>query len=261
MNSPTNADLRRLLDLSTAFHDCAPEQPGELPAPLLAGMGALLGGEAASWVRVDQVEARLLHSTTVPSESNLIGVPSFHQVFTQHPGFAAFRDGRLRPREPLSWSDVISSRELRRLPLYADFFHARGTRDQLLCIVQLNRRHGTLLAFNRSRRGFTDRDRTVARLLAAQLAPTLRYRAEIARLHGALHAAGRHTDRLQQAAGRLRLLTPRERQVVTHLVAGLSDRDIARRLSVSERTVHKHLEQVYRKLGVHARTQVMAMLG
>ena len=48
-------------------------------------------------------------------------------------------------------------------------------------------------------------------------------------------------------------LTPRESEVLLKLTSGRTARAIARELGVSERTVRKHLEHVYEKLGVHDR--------
>ena len=48
-------------------------------------------------------------------------------------------------------------------------------------------------------------------------------------------------------------LTDREFAVLTLLGAGLTAQSIARRLHTSPRTVHKHLEHLYRKLGVRDR--------
>jgi DNA-binding CsgD family transcriptional regulator len=50
-----------------------------------------------------------------------------------------------------------------------------------------------------------------------------------------------------------RRLTEREFAVLTLLGAGLTAQAIARRLNSSPRTVHKHLEHLYRKLGVRDR--------
>ena len=49
-------------------------------------------------------------------------------------------------------------------------------------------------------------------------------------------------------------LTCRERQVLDWLAGGKSDRDIACILGISYRTVHKHLQRIYDKLGVENRT-------
>lgn len=48
-------------------------------------------------------------------------------------------------------------------------------------------------------------------------------------------------------------LSPREVEVLGLLADGLPARAIAHRLHLSERTVHKHLGSIYRKLGVHDR--------
>lgn len=48
-------------------------------------------------------------------------------------------------------------------------------------------------------------------------------------------------------------ITERERQVLELLSRGLLATSIASRLSLSPRTVHKHLGNIYRKLGVHDR--------
>jgi DNA-binding NarL/FixJ family response regulator len=54
-------------------------------------------------------------------------------------------------------------------------------------------------------------------------------------------------------------LTDREAEVARLASAGLSDRDIARRLHLSVRTVQSHLYRTYRKLGVADRTELAAL--
>jgi DNA-binding CsgD family transcriptional regulator len=49
-------------------------------------------------------------------------------------------------------------------------------------------------------------------------------------------------------------LTAREREVLEWVAAGKTDRDIAAILGISPRTVHKHLQHAYAKLGVETRT-------
>jgi ATP/maltotriose-dependent transcriptional regulator MalT len=53
-------------------------------------------------------------------------------------------------------------------------------------------------------------------------------------------------------------LTARELEVLRALVAGLTNREIAARLVISEHTVHRHVTNVYRKLGVSSRTAAAA---
>ena len=54
-------------------------------------------------------------------------------------------------------------------------------------------------------------------------------------------------------------LTRREAEVLLWLARGKSNRDIGQILDVSHRTVNKHLEQIYPKLGVEGRTAAVAL--
>jgi len=55
-------------------------------------------------------------------------------------------------------------------------------------------------------------------------------------------------------------LSPREREVLDAALEGLSARDIARRLSLTEATVRSHLSAIYSKLRVANRVQLLALL-
>ena len=52
------------------------------------------------------------------------------------------------------------------------------------------------------------------------------------------------------------LLTPRETEIASHLVEGLSNRQIGSRLFLSERTVENHIRNIMNKLGVSTRAQI-----
>ena len=68
------------------------------------------------------------------------------------------------------------------------------------------------------------------------------------------HPAAADIDR------RLECLTPRERAIVAELGAGASNKDIAQKFDVAERTVKAHLTAVFRKLGISGRLQVAVFL-
>lgn len=53
-------------------------------------------------------------------------------------------------------------------------------------------------------------------------------------------------------------LTPREVQVLAHVAAGASNRDVGRVLCITEKTVGRHLSNIYLKLGVRSRTAAAA---
>jgi DNA-binding NarL/FixJ family response regulator len=69
-------------------------------------------------------------------------------------------------------------------------------------------------------------------------------------------ADGRAGHRLSHVS-----LTPRETEVLSWLAKGKTNRDIADILGMSPRTVNKHLEHIFEKLGVETRTAAEALAG
>jgi DNA-binding NarL/FixJ family response regulator len=80
---------------------------------------------------------------------------------------------------------------------------------------------------------------------------------------GATHAARLGEELVKRLGGSLRVrggeLTGREAEVLRLVAEGLSNRQIAERLVVSEHTVHRHLANVYQGLGVSSRAQAVAV--
>ncbi len=62
--------------------------------------------------------------------------------------------------------------------------------------------------------------------------------------------------RVLNSRGR-QMLTPREEQVVALVAEGLSNRDTARELSLSEHTVKKYLFRIFDKLGISSRVELV----
>lgn len=56
------------------------------------------------------------------------------------------------------------------------------------------------------------------------------------------------------------ILTPRENEMANLVATGLSNKEIAKQAGVSIDTVKKHLRNLFRKLNVHHRTQMLALL-
>jgi DNA-binding NarL/FixJ family response regulator len=86
-------------------------------------------------------------------------------------------------------------------------------------------------------------------------------------LFAAIHAAAQGRTALSPpVAGRVMAhlrtprptITPRERDILGHLVQGLTNRDIARTLFISEATVKTHLRRIYDKLDVTTRAGAVA---
>lgn len=57
-------------------------------------------------------------------------------------------------------------------------------------------------------------------------------------------------------AGRRSLLTPRELETLRYLASGLSRKEIARTMQISNKTVEQHCEHLMQKLGIHDRVEL-----
>ncbi len=57
----------------------------------------------------------------------------------------------------------------------------------------------------------------------------------------------------------LTALSPRETEVLRRVAVGLTDAEVGAELSISRRTVGRHLESIYNKLGVSSRTAATAL--
>jgi DNA-binding NarL/FixJ family response regulator len=108
-------------------------------------------------------------------------------------------------------------------------------------VARVDLPHDDRLTLHRDGGGFTDAERALLELLRPHL-------------QSAVRRAGR-AQRLSAAH-----LTPRERAVLELVADGAANHAIALRLQMRPRTVEKHLEHAYAKLGVCSRTAAVAAL-
>jgi DNA-binding NarL/FixJ family response regulator len=69
--------------------------------------------------------------------------------------------------------------------------------------------------------------------------------------------AGKEREQSYAAQAALNRLTARERDVLAALADGLSDKEIARRIHINEKTVRSHMASLLDKLGVESRLQAL----
>jgi DNA-binding NarL/FixJ family response regulator len=93
----------------------------------------------------------------------------------------------------------------------------------------------------------------VRRLAAGELSLSRHELLELLDMASHQHAE----DQARQLARRQ--LTARERQVLQALAEGLSDKEIAERLSLSHQTARNHMLNILGKLGVHSRLQALVV--
>ena len=132
---------------------------------------------------------------------------------------------------------------------------AIGSAHRIVVPVQVRGHRCVSLVLTRSGAGFSDRDRARVELLRPHLAFFYRQACGVVRASPGTRLQEPLADTVPCAAeGEAGRLTQREAQVLQWLAFGKTDAEIGALLAVSPRTVSKHLEHIYVKLGVETRT-------
>jgi DNA-binding CsgD family transcriptional regulator len=161
------------------------------------------------------------------------------------------QDGRA-----MRFSDLLSQEELHRLALYKQVYEPLEVEYQMSFTLPAGTNRVLAIALSRADRDYSDEERDFADRARPFLIQA--YLNSIAfQVARAEHAeAGASTPLLDSllAAG----LTPREAESLRLVALGRSNHHVASALGISHRTVGKHLERSFRKLGVGDRSTAAA---
>jgi DNA-binding CsgD family transcriptional regulator len=178
----------------------------------------------------------------VPGALSAREVATFDRHFGEHP--LVREHGRNPHAVTRRIADLLPEAEFRRTPLYNDYYRPIRIEHAMAVPIHVDARLLVSFVFNRRGSGFTNAERDSLELIRPHLGHLYRLCAALGRSGWAPAAAWQ--------------LTPREQDVLRWLSAGKTDRDIATILGISPRTVHKHLQRIYEKLGVETRTAAVA---
>jgi DNA-binding CsgD family transcriptional regulator len=212
----------------------------ELPALVLPALAEALGADTAAWTSFRGSPGgavRRHHGFPHP----LLDAESA-ETFERHlPGFPLGRHTRPGGRgDPLRRSDLQGRRAYRDSGMYVEVLAPLGAEEILATSL---RHHDTHVCLSLHRRGRDFSPSSVE--LLGRLRPVLARRAS------ALDVIGPPPCPT--------VLTPRQREVLRLVGLGLTDTAIGHRLGCSPRTVDKHLEHIYRRLGVRGRAAATAV--
>jgi DNA-binding NarL/FixJ family response regulator len=125
---------------------------------------------------------------------------------------------------------------------------ARQARAHVLVLTSYSEKERVLAALDAGATGYLLKDAEPEEIVEAVRAA--------ARGESPLHPrAARAVLAARQGGDPLDELTEREREVLSLLAAGMQNKQIARRLDISEKTVKAHLTSVFRRIGVADRMQ------
>ena len=239
-------DGRLVHRLSNGLAELYLPDGGDFPGRVIRLVSGLVAAE--SWSYNHLVGSVAVAWQIEPAE--VLDFPDAEQLFRQHlPEHPLLRHyhetGDLAARRV---SDVASDRQFRSLGLYRDFYRPARVDHQLIVSVPAPHDGMISVVLNRHRRDFSDQQRELIDLLR----PHLGQAAAIAAL-----LSQPVPDPPRGANGRP-LLTAQQTRILQLVAAGGSDRAVARALGLSVRTVHTHLQHIYRTLGVTSRTEALA---
>jgi DNA-binding CsgD family transcriptional regulator len=226
----------------------APASGSEYPGRVIRLITGLISTGSCSYNHI--AGSRALSWQVEPPE--VVSFPDAPQLFRQHlPEHPLL--GYIGATGDLSAhrvSDVASDRQFRSLGLYRDFYRPAGVEYQLAVCVPAPHGGVIAIALNRDGGDFSDEECELMNLLRCHIG------------QGAAIADALSLPLPQALAGPdgQPLLTPRQAGILRLVADGYQDRAVARSLGISIRTVHTHLQHVYRALGVTSRTEALARL-
>jgi DNA-binding CsgD family transcriptional regulator len=164
-------------------------------------------------------------------------------LLPENPAAPALRSGA---RGVLSPTDFVTRREFERTALYNEILRPIDVRYQLLVPLEVPG-YVTAVSINR-RSDFSRGEIRKLRLFSAHLVRAYLNAQTITRL-GAFASEVPHPELLHHLD-----LTPQESHIMHWLIQGKRDGEIATILNSKTRTVQKHTQHIFTKLGVETRT-------
>jgi DNA-binding CsgD family transcriptional regulator len=204
-------------------------------------LSRILPGEMLGWNSVD-LDTRVVEVVSFPRgcwDDRTVG-QELEAVMDDHPTARRFLDHPL-DTAPHRLSDLVSRRELRRTRAYSELLAPLGAEEQLSILTSRPGPRGARCwTTNRKGSDFSDAELDLAKAMQPILATLDR-------------VTSAKQQRYLEEATEPHRLTPREIEVLQQVANGLTAGATARLLRISPRTVRKHLENAYAKLGCHDR--------
>lgn len=199
-----------------------------------SGAQAIVVAEPADWLTAESVDI-------------------FGRFAGENPLIAHY--GHTGDGQPVRFSDFMSRRQLHRLTLYDQLYRELRVEHQIAFVLPSPPGEIVGIALNRERHDFSHEEAAMLDLFRTPLRACYQRLVEREQLIDRLSTYERGED----MAGRIPGLGLSERQVevMMGVIAGKSNVEIAISLGISRRTIEKHLENVYVRLGVTSRTQAI----
>jgi DNA-binding NarL/FixJ family response regulator len=174
----------------------------------------------------------------------------YYEAFAQFALQNPLAEWHLRTRDgrPLRLSDIITAEQLHATDLYREVYAEIGVEYQIAFTLPSPSERIVAIALSRTHQDYSDTERDLLALARPHLIQAYRNVLEVTdRRRRDDHSGARAPDEGElQSLG----LTPAQARVLRRIAMGFSTDGVARELAIAPRTVHKHLERIYARLGV-----------
>jgi len=240
------ADLRAVLDTLHAIGEASATGDG-FARHGVSSLPRLVSSELTTLSVCDLDSGHRSVVSNLPGAISRREIEVFDRYFYEHP--LVREHGRNPHAVTRRINDLLPATEFQRTPLFNEYYRPIRIDHAMAVPIHVDRNLLVSFVFNRSKRDFSDRDRACLELIRPHLG-------NFYRLTRAMDSARTAPAAASNALGPAPdlPLTAREREVLRWLAGGKTDRDIGEILGISPRTVHKHLQRIYEKLGVETRT-------
>ena len=228
------------------------DAPESFAAIVLPGLAGLVGCDVLTYNEIGPAPGQTSYADYPSGALDPATQAVFGAHVHEHPLVNHYR--ATGSGEPLMISDFLSLDRFHRLGIYAEFFRGISVEHQIAISLPGPDEQVIGVALSRGHRDFSDQDRALLSVLRVPLIAALlraRSRQQASQALGAI-ACG--------ALAGPASLTDREIVILRLVAAGRTNSAIAHELQLSPRTVAKHLEHVYRKLGVSSRAAAVSRM-
>jgi DNA-binding CsgD family transcriptional regulator len=239
--------LRRAVALVDSLAEL--DDPAGFAAIALPGLAMLVDCDVLTYNEIGPGGSHIRYADYPAGALDPATQPAFEAHVHEHPLVNHYR--ATGSGEPVMISDFLSRQRFHRLGLYAEFFRGIPVEHQLAVNLPGPGQEIIGIALSRSHRDFGDQDRALLTVLRASLTAALmraRRRQQAGQALATIAGSG------------LADLTEREIQILSLVADGRTNASIARSLGVSPRTIAKHLEHLYHKLGVSSRAAAVTRM-
>jgi len=229
-------DVRAVLDLAGVCAELPDQMPDRSAAlqELLGALATLVRCDSLFWDHFQEEPAFCGETVRGPGEDCMAQDFEF-ETWLAHLPEHPIMSGRYGPVTAIS--DVLGPIEFRRSWHYQACFRPNRSLYEIGLELPRTGAQRSVVSLSRGRgRDFDDRDHLVLQVMRPHV-------------HAALRRLGRPVPQL----------TARQLEIMRLVAQGLTNGQIAHRLGTAEKTIGKHLENTYERLGARSRVHAVAM--